>query len=395
LKFTRNRYQEGSLRKVQRRSGAEMWEYRYRNHAEPGSPMRQITLSVLEYPTESKARLRLQKEVLRINGPESFRAHVIPTLGVVIEKLKTDEHFEDILQMPPGAEVSPDGLSYSTVAGYSSYLTKHIEPRWSSVFLTDIKPLHVSEWLKKLPLSPKTKGHVRALFHMLFERAMLWGLLDLQRNPIELIKLKGTSRRLRRPHIITPEKFQELIAILEQPYRTMAIVAICTGLRVSEVLALRWEHIDFSAGLILVQQGVVSGRIGKVKTEASNDEIPLDPVFAQLLLTWRGDRTSGLVFPSHVTGRSYHAGILQQKILRPKGAEIGIPKLGWHTFRHTYRSLLDEAGAPIGVQQKLMRHSNVATTMNVYGNSTLRAKQDANSKVVKILINPEKDKDVA
>ena len=68
---------------------------------------------------------------------------------------------------------------------------------------------------------------------------MLWGLLDLQRNPIELIKLKGTSRRLRRPHIITPEKFQELIAILEQPYRTMAIVAICTGLTVSEVLALR------------------------------------------------------------------------------------------------------------------------------------------------------------
>jgi len=388
LKFTRNRYQEGSLRKVRRKSGAEMWEYRYRNHAEPGSPMRQITLSVLEYPTESKARIRLQEEVLRINGPESFRAHVKPTLGVVIEKFKTEERFEEILHMPPGAEISADGMSYSTVAGYSSYLTKHIEPRWSSVFLTDIKPLQVSEWLKKLPLSPKTKGHVRALFHMLFERAMLWGLLDLQRNPIELIKLKGTSRRLKRPHTITPEKFQELIAILEEPYRTMVVVAMCTGLRASEVLALRWEHIDFSAGVILVQQGVVSGRIGKVKTEASQDEIPIDPAFAQLLRA-RGEKASGLVFPSHVTGRSYHAGILQQKILRPKGEEIGIPKLGWHTFRHTYRSLLDEAGAPIGVQQKLMRHSNVATTMNVYGNSTLRAKQDANSKVVKMLIRED------
>ena len=202
-----------------------------------------------------------------------------------------------------------------------------------------------------------------------------------------MIKLKGTSRRLKRPHIITPEKFQELIAILEEPYRTMAIVAICTGLRVSEVLALRWEHIDFSAGVILVQQGVVSGRIGKVKTEASQDEIPIDPAFAQTLAGQAGrSGPRGLVFPSHVTGRSYHAGILQQKILRPKGEEIGISKLGWHTFRHTYRSLLDEAGAPIGVQQKLMRHSNVATTMNVYGNSTLRAKQDANSKVVKMLI---------
>ena len=392
LKFTRNRYQEGSLRRVQRKSGAEMWEYRYRNHAEDGSPMRQITLSVLEYPTETKARIRLQEEVLRINGPESFRAHVKPTLGVVIEKFKTEERFEEILHMPPGAEISPDGMSYSTVAGYSSYLTKHVEPRWSSVLIADIKPLQVMEWLRKLPLSPKTKGHVRALFHMLFERAMLWGLLDLQRNPIELIKLKGTSRRLKRPHTITPEKFQELVAVLEEPYRTMAIVAMCTGLRVSEVLALRWEHIDFSAGVIMVQQGVVSGRIGKVKTEASQDEIPIDPSFAQLLLGRLEGQPKGLVFPSHVTGRSYHAGILQQKILRPKGEEIGIPKLGWHTFRHAYRSLLDEAGAPIGVQQKLMRHSNVATTMNVYGNSTLRAKQDANSKVVKMLIQK---KDVA
>jgi len=390
LKFTRERFQEGSLRKVQRKSGAEMWEYRYRNHAEPGSPMRQITLSVLEYPTETKARIRLQEEVLRINGPESFRAHVKPTMGVVIEKFKTEEHFEEILDSTPGAEISPDGMSYSTVAGYSSYLTKHVEPRWSSVFLTDIRPLQVSEWLKKLPLSPKTKGHVRALFHMLFERAMLWGLLDLQRNPIELIKLKGTSRRLARPYTITPEKFQELIAILEEPYRTMVTFAICTGLRVSEVLALRWEHIDFAAGVILVQQGVVSGRIGKVKTEASQDEIPIDPAFASVLLARLGAKEQrGLVFPSHVTGRSYHAGILQQKILRPKGEEIGIPKLGWHTFRHTYRSLLDEAGAPIGVQQKLMRHSNVATTMNVYGNSTLRAKQDANSKVVKMLIRED------
>jgi integrase len=395
LKFTRNRYQEGSLRKVQRKSGTAMWEYRYRNHAEPGSPMRQITLSVLEYPTESKARIRLQEEVLRINGPESFRAHVKPTLGVVIEKFKTEERFEAILQTPPGTETSTDGMSYSTVAGYSSYLTKHIEPRWKSAILSEIRPLQVSEWLKNLPLSPKTKGHVRALFHMLFERAMLWELLDLQRNPIELVKLKGTSRRLKRPLIITPEKFQELIAILDEPYRTMAIVAVCTGLRISEVLALRWEHIDFTAGVILVQQGVVSGRVGKVKTEASQDEIPLDPVFAELLLARKEDRTSGLVFPSHVTGRSYHAGILQQKMLRPQGAEIGIPKLGWHTFRHTYRSLLDEIGAPIGVQQKLMRHSNVATTMNVYGNSTLRAKQNANSKVVQMLINPENNKDVA
>jgi integrase len=136
----------------------------------------------------------------------------------------------------------------------------------------------------------------------------------------------------------------------------------------------------------LVQQGVVNGRIGKVKTEASQDDVPLDPAFAAVLLRLKGDRSTGLVFPSPVTGGCFYSGIIQRQILIPKGEEVGIAGLGWHTFRHTYRSLLDETGAPIGVQQKLMRHANVSTTMNVYGSSSLRAKQQANSKVVEMVM---------
>ena len=381
----RNRYQEGSLRKVRRRSGAEVWEYRFRNHAEPGSPMRQITLSVLEYPTTSKARLRLHEEVLRINGAETYRAHNEATMGVVIDRFSTEERLEDIVKQKPG-ETTIDGLSFSTARGYRSYIANHIKPKWSNDPLAGIKALQVAEWLKSLPLSPKTRGQVRALMHLLFERAMLWELIELQRNPIGLVKVKGVSKRQRKPQILAPEKFQELVGKIRDPYRTMAIVAMCTGLRVSEVLALRWEHIDFEAGAMMVQQGVVNGRIGKVKTEASRDEVPLDPAFAKVLLDWKGDRSEGLVFPSHVTGGCYHAGMIQRQILKPKGESIGVSDLGWHTFRHTYRSLLDETGAPIGVQQKLMRHSNVATTMNVYGNATLRAKQQANSRVVEMVM---------
>ena len=91
-------------------------------------------------------------------------------------------------------------------------------------------------------------------------------------------------------------------------------------------------------------------------------------------------------FPSHVTGGCYHANIIQKQILKPKGKEIGVPGLGWHTFRHAYRGFLDETGAPIGVQQKLMRHANVSTTMNVYRNSSLSAKQEANSEVVQMVM---------
>ena len=61
-------------------------------------------------------------------------------------------------------------------------------------------------------------------------------------------------------------------------------------------------------------------------------------------------------------------------------------RLGWHTFRYTYRSWLDDTGAPIGVQQKLIRHAQISTTMNVYGNALMAAKREANSKVVRMAL---------
>ncbi len=93
-------------------------------------------------------------------------------------------------------------------------------------------------------------------------------------------------------------------------------------------------------------------------------------------------RLTGLVFPSPVTGGCYHAGMIQKLHLKPAGERIGIQGFGWHAFRHSYRGLLDEAGANAGMQKSLMRHANISTTMNVYGRAAMKAKQETNSKVV-------------
>jgi hypothetical protein len=60
--------------------------------------------------------------------------------------------------------------------------------------------------------------------------------------------------------------------------------------------------------------------------------------------------------------------------------------IGWHTFRHTYRSWLDETGAPMKVQQELMRHASIQTTMNVYGQAMSSSKRAANGKVVEMVL---------
>jgi integrase len=240
--------------------------------------------------------------------------------------------------------VTESGLAYSTAAGYTSYINRHIRPRWEKTPLSQMRPLDVADWLRSLPLAPKTQAHIKRVLHLLFERAMLWGLVDVQRNPLEVARIKNGTRRQKPIITLTREQFQQLMGELAEPARTVAIVAMCTGLRISEVLALRWENLNFEAGSMLVHRGVVNGRIGAVKTETSKDDVPLDGDLASLLLEWQKElgRSVGLVFPSPLTGRCYNSGTLQKLHLKPAGERIGIKGLGWHAFRHSYRGLLDE-----------------------------------------------------
>lgn len=83
----------------------------------------------------------------------------------------------------------------------------------------------------------------------------------------------------------------------------------------------------------------------------------------------------------------YDSGSLRKKVLKAAALRAEISgQIGWHTFRHSYRAWLDETNAPPGVQQKLMRHANISTTMNVYGGAFLEAKRKANTSVVQLVL---------
>ena len=156
----------------------------------------------------------------------------------------------------------------------------------------------------------------------------------------------------------------------------------------SEILGLQWQDVDFENLTIAVERAVVHGRVDAVKTEYSGDVLPLDPEFAAILLNWKAQcpaSLEGWVFPNPTTLRPYHASTIQQDYIRKAGRALGFGDIGWHTFRHTYRSWLDATGATMGVQQKLIRHAHISTTMNVYGDALLDAKRQANSKVVQML----------
>jgi integrase len=233
-----------------------------------------------------------------------------------------------------------------------------------------------------------TKAHIKAVLFRLFEKAMLWEAIPVQRNPMELVEIKGSTKRSKRPNVLTPEQCSLILKALHEPYRTMVTVAICTGLRAGEILALKWEDFDLENLKLRVTRAVVRGIVDRVKTEYSEDELPLDSMFAAALLEWKKlcpPSADGWLFPSPRTGRPYELN-LQQKVIRPAGDKLGIPSLGFHTFRHTYRSILDACGAPVGVQQRLMRHAQVSTTMNHYGGALMQAKRQANRDAVRMVM---------
>jgi integrase len=200
------------------------------------------------------------------------------------------------------------------------------------------------------------------------------------------IELKGVSKRLRSPRILTEDEFGSLLNQLVHSYRCMVLLAGCTGLRISEIMGLRWTGINFENLVIEIREGYARSQVTKLKSEYSQDELPLDPDVATILLEWKRlcPRTDGdWVFPSPRTNKPYDSGSLRKKILKATASRANIPgQIGWHTLRHSYRAWLDETGAPLGVQQKLMRHANISTTMNVYCGAFMEAKRKANTSVV-------------
>ena len=150
-----------------------------------------------------------------------------------------------------------------------------------------MKAAAIRIWLNGLPLAPLSKGHIRSLMHKLFDLSQLWEYAELGRNPIELVKVKGVTKREKQIVILTPEQAVAIIGLLKEPYSLMVMTVAALGLRLSEMLGLQWKDIDFERKIVTIRRSAYRGSVDEAKTKASHAEVPLPDDLAALFLAWR------------------------------------------------------------------------------------------------------------
>jgi integrase len=208
--------------------------------------------------------------------------------------------------------------------------------------------------------------------HGLVEFAMWSGLLDISRNPVSLVRNIGATRKIRKARSLTAEQFHALLKELQEPFATMALLSVCLGLRISEALALQWADVDWLDSRLSVRRGIVNQIVGDVKTQGSAKTFNLASELLERLKSWKqSSQFSGAadwVFASPFKlGRLPYSYTGTRQELERASKAAGIGHISSHAFRHTYRSWLDAVKTPIAVQQKMMRHTDIRTTMNIYG----------------------------
>ena len=363
----RRRYQNGCLLKEKRKAGPDVWVFRYRD----GQVNRKEIIGTVEqFPTKSAARKACESLRVQINNG-AIRPRTVADLVAHYTEKELSES---------------SNKAHSTRDVYGSYIKTWVLPKWGTRSLSDVRTVEVEAWLGSLSLANASKSKIRNVMSAIFTHAMRYEFAD--KNPIRLVR--QSAKRERVPDVLAAEEIGALLAELREPYRTAVLLASCTGLRVSELLALKWQDIHFDAGEIRPVRAIVDAHIGALKTEASGRAVPMAAELAVALFDWRGkcpyNQDTDFVFgsPDMNGTQPYWPDSMLRRMIRPAAVRAGITKhIGWHSFRRTLATLLQANGASVKATQDMLRHASSRLTLELYAQSVPEAQREAQAGILR------------
>ena len=302
-----------------------------------------------QYRTEASVR-PLAQDHLAPQNAKTARA----------ESTDTVKHFLEHVYLP-WAKVNKRPSTYK---GYSQMVGLAL-PHLGSVTIRDFHTPEANQLIKDAT-SDKQRAHtthrnLKAVLSAAFTFAKRTGAVA--ENPIRDIEIPR-GKKAGDTHAYTLDEIHGMLAVLDEPARTLVLVAALTGLGAAELKGLRWE--DYTGDALNVSRNVWSGQVTETKTLARNAPVPVLDIVKKALEEQRvRTRGVGFIFPAR-HGKPLRLENLLRRDMRPALDKAKIEWHGWHAFRRGLATNLYTLGVDAKTIQGILRHANVSTTMAYY-----------------------------
>ncbi|MBX6378337.1 MAG: site-specific integrase [Clostridia bacterium] len=266
-----------------------------------------------------------------------------------------------------------------TYRDYEQLLRRYVRPALGSCRLAELSPVMIQDLYTRLTdqgLSPRTVRYVHSVLHNALQQAVKWRLLP--QNPAKAVDLPRQKRQ--EMSALSQEEANRFLAAAEgTPHYTLFLVAITTGMRPSEYLALQWKDVDLKAGTVSVRRTLTRDKaFAEPKTARSRRVIRLLPSVVQALRAHRtrqveerlaaGARYQNLdlVFATP-EGRPLDERNLVRRHFKPLLRKAGLPEtIRLYDLRHTCATLLLAGGEHPKVVSERLGHASVTLTLDTY-----------------------------
>ena len=383
------REHRGSL-KVEHRSDGDVWVLRFKVTRECDHKRVERTRvigRVEDFPTEPQAFAEAERLRLYSIEPGSKR-------GTLTFAILAEFYMQELRKVPESKKRRPKAPS--TIEDREQIIRKRLLPRFGEQDALKIKPSEIKGWLESVQdeedLENSTVDKFRRVMHLVYTTAQANDLIprSVEANPVKHVHIATTTEY--EAILVTPQEAWDIICRMKPFARLLTLLIAVTGLRIGEVLALKWEHVDWCKFRIRVVSNFVRGKFGEPKSVASKKPVVLHPLVMGLLKNWRETTTyagdQNFIFASaRLKGKAPRVpNMLVEDHLRPAAEQvIEIPpghRFGFHNLRHALTSFLVEIGTDSKTIQDMLRWADPSILLKVYAHSRMDKRMEAQAKMI-------------
>lgn len=288
-------------------------------------------------------------------------------------------------------------IEEGTYRQYSWLVKNHIIPRLGHLQLSKLRADHIQAMYSDLEsedaISPQSIGHLHRVLSQTLKNAVQWGLIA--KNPAELAKPPKVGRH--EFHVWTEAELETFLSVAKERtrYYMIFLLGAATGMRLGEILGLKWSDVDFETGIIQVRRSGSKRKSTTTKTAASRRPVVMPSYLVEELqshheqqqkeIAIQGTRwkKNDLVVPTSVGTQVLQGnirGLLERLIKR-----AGVTECRFHDLRHLHATLLLTKGVHAKIVQERLGHSSIQVTLDRYSHVVPGLQEQAATEIDAIL----------